>query len=193
MSRGVITEVEIIDRTAAPASNRAKLALLAGALVLVLIVVAILTVRLDSEPEAAAAQGDPAPIVQLSYLDGTEATLADLRGTPVVLNFFADWCPACVAEMPDFERVHAALGDDVIFVGLDRSGTDAGSQGLIDSTGITFDVAVDRDGSIFQSFGGFAMPTTVFIAADGSVIDQHNGVIFEQDLTDRINALFFDD
>jgi thiol-disulfide isomerase/thioredoxin len=90
----------------------------------------------------------------------------------VILNFFADWCPACVAEMPDFEHIHQQFGDDVVFLGIDRSGSDDGAYRLIDSTGITYAVATDRDGSIFNAFGGLAMPTTVFIAADGSIVDQ---------------------
>ena len=111
------------------------------------------------------------------YLDGAESELAALVGAPVILNFFADWCPACVAEMPDFERVHQAFGEDVVFIGIDRSGSDDGARGLIESTGITYEVAVDRDGSIFQAFGGLAMPTTVFIGADGTVFSKWTGAL----------------
>ena len=174
--------------------TRAILVLVGGAVAVVGAIGAILFVG-DSESNmpgsTAEVQGEAAPVIQLAYLDGRQTLLSDLAGTPVVLNFFADWCPACVAEMPDFQSVHETFGDEVLFLGVDRSGSDSGARGLIDSTGITYDVAVDRDGSIFQAFGGLAMPTTVFIAADGTIVGQHNGVIFEQDLTDRINDIFF--
>lgn len=175
-----------------PNAPRARaLALLGGGFVV--IVAAVLGILFvggeDSAPVEA--QGETAPEIALAYLDGDTTTLAALEGTPVVINFFADWCPACVAEMPDFERVHQAFGDRVAFIGMDRSLSIDGTRGLIDATGITYDVALDADGSIFQAFGGIAMPTTVFIAADGSLVAQHNGVIFEQDLTDQINDLFF--
>lgn len=169
---------------------RAVAMLSGGAVVLVAAVLAILFAG-GSEAPSAAPAGDPAPVVDLLYLDGGQSTLADHEGTPVVLNFFADWCPACVAEMPDFERVHQAVGGDVRFIGLDRSLSIDGARALIESTGITYDVALDVDGSIFQAFGGLAMPTTVFIAADGSIVAQHNGVIFEEDLAARIDQLFF--
>jgi cytochrome c biogenesis protein CcmG/thiol:disulfide interchange protein DsbE len=134
--------------------------------------------------------GSPAPEVELAYLDGGTATLAALEGKPVVLNFFADWCPACVAEMPDFQAVHEELGDDVVFLGVDRSTTTDGAKALLADTGVTYSVALDRDGEIFRQFEGIAMPTTVFIDAAGNVIDRHNGVIFEDDLRARVHALF---
>ena len=172
----------------------AKLGLAVAAVLLVAVagLVAFGGGESDAGAAAAAPAGPPAPDVELVYLDGGISTLAALQGRPVVLNFFADWCPACVAEMPDFEAVHQQFGDDVRFIGLDRSGSDGGARGIIESTGITYDVALDRDGSIFQAFGGLAMPTTVFIAADGSVVGQHNGVIFAEDLSYEINELFFD-
>lgn len=134
---------------------------------------------------------NPAPDLALTYLDGPAGSLADLSGRPVVMNFFADWCPACVAEMPDFQAVHEQFGDDVVFVGMDRSTSADGARALIQATGITYDVAVDTDAAWFQAFEAFAMPTTVFIDAAGNIVDQHNGVIFEADLSERIDALFF--
>lgn len=180
--------VEQPDRPG-PSRARAFAVLGGGAIVLVAAVLAILFA--GGPDTAAAPAGDPAPAVDLVYLDGGQSTLADLHGTPVVLNFFADWCPACIAEMPDFESVHQAVGQEVRFIGLDRSISTDGARALIESTGITYDVALDADGSIFQAFGGLAMPTTVFIAADGSIVGQHNGVIFAEDLATRIDQLFF--
>lgn len=175
-----------------PNAARIKLGLFAGAVTIIAAVFAILfTGGSDDGTVETALQGDPAPTVELVYLEGGSELLSDLSGTPVVLNFFADWCPACVAEMPDFERVHQQFGDDVMFIGIDRSGSDDGARSLIEQTGITYQVAVDRDGSMFQAFNGLAMPTTVFIGADGSIVDQHNGVIFEADLVERINSVFF--
>lgn len=120
---------------------------------------------------------------------GAEANLADFAGTPVVVNFWASWCPACVAEMPDFEQVHRELGDQVVFLGLNMQETDPeGAAELVNQTGVTYDLGVDPDGAIFNRFGGIAMPTTVFIGADGTVVRTHGGVLFSDDLEELIRA-----
>jgi cytochrome c biogenesis protein CcmG, thiol:disulfide interchange protein DsbE len=127
--------------------------------------------------------------VPFQYVDGTEANLSDFAGTAVVVNFWASWCPACVAEMPDFEQVHAALGDKVVFLGLNMQETDpAAAASLVAATGVTYQLGVDPDGSIFNRFGGIAMPTTVFIGADGEVVKTHAGVIFADDLENLIRT-----
>lgn len=60
---------------------------------------------------------------------------------------------------------------------------------VIDQTGVTYDIARDPDGSLFQAFGAFAMPTTVFVDADGNVVDLHSGEISAGDLAERIDRL----
>lgn len=135
-------------------------------------------------------RGIPAPDITFQYLDGGGGSLADFRGRPVVLNFFADWCPACVAEMPDFQSVYEDFGGKVVFLGMDQSTSDAGAHALLDQTGVSYQIALDRDRQIFLAFDGFAMPTTIFINEHGEVVDRQNGVIFEQNLRDRLTTLF---
>lgn len=175
-----------------PSSNRRRFGLGAAAVALGGIVALIAFGGSPSSGRVATdASGAPAPLVSLTYLDGSEGTLADVAGAPVVLNFFADWCPACVAEMPAFEAIHQEYTGDVTFIGLDQSTGDAGLHSLLASTGITYDIALDRQGEIFTAFGGFAMPTSVFLYPDGSVALTHTGAIFEEDLRATIDRLFF--
>jgi cytochrome c biogenesis protein CcmG, thiol:disulfide interchange protein DsbE len=123
------------------------------------------------------------------YMDGTAANLSEFAGRPVVVNFWASWCPACVAEMPDFEAVHAELGDQVVFLGLNMQETDpAGAEALVTATGVSYLLGTDPRGEIFNQFGGIAMPTTVFIDADGQVVRTHAGVLFEADLDALIRS-----
>lgn len=134
--------------------------------------------------------GDPsqgtagAPDVTLSYFDGSSENLSDLVGQPVVLNFWASWCPACISEMPAFAEVHRRFGDRASFVGMNMQevSLDAAID-LADRTGVDYQLAHDPDGAIFREFGGLAMPTTVFIDAEGSVARVHSGTIFADDLT----------
>jgi thiol-disulfide isomerase/thioredoxin len=134
-----------------------------------------------------------APDISLEYFDGSSEQLSDLRGSPVVLNFWASWCPACVSEMPDFGEVHRRLGDDVEFIGVNLQEVDiAAARGLVDETKVDYRLAHDRDGAIYNRFGGIAMPTTVFISAGGSVELVHAGTIFADELTEIIEGVLLE-
>ena len=99
-----------------------------------------------------------------------------------------DRCPTCIAELPDFETVSQNLGDQVQFLGLATQDGLEDSARLLEQTGVTFPVGRDPDGAIFTLFGGFSMPTTVFITADGTIANVHSGVLTEQALTEAINS-----
>jgi cytochrome c biogenesis protein CcmG, thiol:disulfide interchange protein DsbE len=127
--------------------------------------------------------------VPFRFMDGSEGNLADFAGKPLVVNFWASWCPACVAEMPDFEQVHAGLGDQVVFLGLNMQETDpAAAKQLVAATGVSYLLGSDPDGNIFNEFGGIAMPTTVLIDANGTVVRNHAGVLFAKDLEEIIRS-----
>lgn len=137
----------------------------------------------SSSPQGVASSLD----VPFQYFDGRQGNLADFAGRPLVVNFWASWCPACAAEMPDFERVHARVGDQVAFLGLAMQETDrAAAESLVEETGVTYPLGLDPDGSIFNRFGGIAMPTTVFVDGEGTVVATHPGALFAEDLGEII-------
>jgi thiol-disulfide isomerase/thioredoxin len=136
--------------------------------------------------EGVAAVGRPAPRVELPGLRGGRVRLADLRGRPVVLNFWASWCPPCLAEMPESQRVHQRLGDRVAFLGVNQRDQLQAAEQLARSSGVTYPLAVDSAGRAFDAFGGLGMPTTVLIGADGTVADIFAGQLDETLLRERI-------
>lgn len=119
--------------------------------------------------------------------DGEKLTLDDLPDGPIVLNFFASWCPPCVAEMPDFETVHQNFAGEVSFLGLASQDRVERAAELVEETGVTYQVGNDQNGRIFSMFGGLAMPTTVFIKADRTVASVHSGGLDVESLSQAIN------
>lgn len=133
------------------------------------------------------AAGDPAPDVTFALLDGGSLRLSELRGTPVVVNFWAAWCPPCISEMPDFELVHQEIGEDVAFVGIDvRESADA-ARDLVEETGVTYTIGRDPSGEIFQAFDAVNMPSTFLLARDGTVVASHPGAMDADTLRELIH------
>lgn len=143
----------------------------------------------------AGSTGPQAPEVRLIDFQGEEFALSDYEGRPVVLNFWASWCPFCAAEMPDFEKVHRSLADEVAFLGIDQcescqGGSLEAARDLARETGVSYRLAEDPDGAVFVGFGGSSMPTTVFIDAEGRVVERIGGMLSESQLRDLISRLF---
>ncbi len=126
--------------------------------------------------------GQQVPDIDFERFDGTVGAFSDYEGRPLVINFFASWCVPCVAEMPDFEQVHQANGDQVAFLGLNVTEQPESAQALIERTGITYDTGRDPKGELLAAFGGANMPTTVFVDANGTIVAVHTGKIDRAEL-----------
>jgi thiol-disulfide isomerase/thioredoxin len=156
--------------------SRARIGAITIVLVAVAAAVAIGIVR-DVQPSGVAFAGDlrrggTLDELRLPQLEGDGVVeYAAYADRPLVINFFASWCPNCIAEMPDFERVHGLLGDRVAFLGVSQSDARSASIDLARETGITYDTAIDERGEFFRAFGGQGMPTTIFVRAGGEIAD----------------------
>ena len=130
-------------------------------------------------------------ITGLAYelFEGGTRTLGHYRGRPLVVNFFAAWCPPCVAEMPEFQAVYEELGGEVAFLGLSQDRAAEEALDLVARTGVAYDIGWDPDLETFSEVGGMAMPTTAFVTAEGKLAEVYSGVLNEQALLDRINRI----
>ena len=149
----------------------------------------------DSRPVAAAAsgvtQGPAAPSATFALFDDSTTTLATYHGQPLVVNFWASWCPSCVAELSEaIAPVQAQFGADVAWLGVNLQDERSEALRLIEETGVQFDLAEDPDGELYREFGGFSMPFTAFISADGVIIEEHNGPLTQDQLEEMIEELF---
>lgn len=140
-----------------------------------------------SSQEDSVAAGPPVPDRTFETFDGQERSLTEFTGTPLVVNFWASWCPPCVAEMPDLERVHVDLGDEVRFIGLNTQDSLQQAETLVTQTGVTYDLGLDPEGALFSDFEVVAMPTTFFVDDAGAIVHRHAGLLTEQQLRDLID------
>ncbi len=147
--------------------------------------------RDQSTREQVTGRGGVAAIT-LTDFDGKRFSLAEYRGKPLVVNFWASWCPSCAAEMPDFERVHQAVAGEVAFLGINQTDSRDAAKDLARDTGVTYRLAADPRGEAFQAFGAPGMPTTVFIDASGDVAEVVVGQLTRDALMDRIRRNFGD-
>ena len=133
--------------------------------------------------------GEAAPDDTYPLLDGGLGTLADLRGSPVVVNFFASWCEPCKAELPDLAAVHAEVGADVGFLGVNVRDREDDARALLAATGVDYAIARDPSGALQEAFGVVNMPSTFFLDADGRIVSSHPGVLTADQLRSQIAAL----
>ena len=151
---------------------------------------------LDKEPkgtEPTPWPGYPAPDFTLSTLDGAEISLSDLEGKPVLLNFWATWCPPCRAEMPDLQDFHATYGDQVTLLGVNWAEKPEEVRAFLGRYGITYPNVLDRRGRVFVQYRLTGLPTTLFIDEAGLVRGLWYGPLKTDQIADRfaeISAAF---
>lgn len=126
--------------------------------------------------------------IPFTTVDGGTETLAAYEGQPMVLNFFAAWCPPCRAELPDFQAVSLA-NPDVTFVGISHDLDQESWRTLVQDVGVTYDTFYQPGAEIWNELGGQAMPTTVFISSDGEVLQSHTGLLTADRLQATIDEL----
>jgi cytochrome c biogenesis protein CcmG/thiol:disulfide interchange protein DsbE len=133
------------------------------------------------------ATGEPLDIA-VTWPDGEEVPLGEVVDGPTVVNFFASWCPPCIAEMPDFESVAQQVAGDVEFIGLAVQDRTADAERIIDETGITYRWARDARGDVASAAQITQMPATMFIDADGTIVSVHSGALDADELRGLIES-----
>jgi len=104
-------------------------------------------------------------------LDGRPVRLADLRGRPVWLNFFATWCPPCQYETPVLQQVYEAhAADGLALVGVSVQETVPEDVAAYASTyGLTYTIGFDATSAIFRTYKAYGLPTHYFIDREGVI------------------------
>ncbi len=112
----------------------------------------------------------PLPPVTLRGFDGRPVALADLRGHPLVLNFWASWCVPCAEEARVLEGIsHEFRGSGLIVVGIDTQDLEEPARRFVSEHGTTYLNVRDADGTVGRLFGTTGVPETFFVSADGLI------------------------
>ena len=168
----------------------------AGAIALaVAAVVALLAIGLlNKEPvtgrSGVTRVGKLAEDFTLPLFGGGEFVLSEQRGRPVVINFWASWCPPCRVEARLLEGASRLYRDqDVVFVGVNIQDGEEDGTAYLAEFGITYPNGRDVDGRTTVDYGVIGLPVTFFVARDGTVQRRWVGAISEGDLLARVNEL----
>lgn len=134
-----------------------------------------------------------APDFTVLDADGNAVKLSDLFGKPIVLNFWASWCPPCKSEMPEFNEVYEEVGEDITFMMVDladgqRETKEKGAQ-YVKEQGFSFPVYFDTKQDAANKYGIASIPTTIFIDKDGYIVTGAEGAIDAKTLKKGIDLI----
>ena len=102
-------------------------------------------------------------------------TLSQLRGKPVVLNFWATWCPPCVEEMPSLVQLQKELGNKVTILAVSEDADDAAYHQFIHDHGVDLLTVRDTERKTNEMYGTFKFPETFIIDSNGKIIRKFIG------------------
>ncbi len=154
--------------------------------VALLVVLGVATYKQADVPQI----GERVPDFSAELLGGAGTlALGDLRGKPVVVNFWASWCAPCEDEAPLFKRAHEIYGDRVSFLGVDIKDARSDALDFVAEFGLDYPSVRDETQEIYAAYGLTGQPETFFVDADGIFVDHVAGPVDEAALFDALDIL----
>lgn len=133
--------------------------------------------------------GKPAPDFTLVDLEGNAVTLSSFRGTPVVLNFWASYCPPCVTEHPTFTAAANHYQGKVQFLGVIYQDKEERIRAFIERLGTWGPTLADPAGKVAIAYGIYGPPETFFIDSDGIVQSKVISAVHPQLMKETLDAM----
>ena len=136
-------------------------------------------------------RGKQLPDVELTASDGSEVASAALLGEPLVINLWYSTCAPCAKELPEFATVDAET-DDVRFIGVNSLDSPEVMARFAGDRGVEYDLFRDEYADLAEGIGATAFPITLFVASDGTIVDQ-TGPLDADELRTKIGELLVAD
>ncbi|KKE78745.1 TlpA family protein disulfide reductase [Oceanobacillus caeni] len=134
--------------------------------------------------------GNKAPDFEIETLNGEKVSLSDYKGKPVMLNFWATWCPPCQVEMPDMQKFHEKHEVVVLAVNLlDTEMKRDHVQKFVDEFGMTFTIGLDGDGAVSSKYRINPIPTTYMIDSKGIIRHKSLGAMPYETMVEHLNKM----
>lgn len=134
-------------------------------------------------------EGSVAPDFSYTMADGTRHKLSDLRGTLVIVNFWASWCGPCRTEMPTFEQASQNNRDDLVILAVNRNEAPNVIRAFGQELNLTFPLITNMAGDIGDRYGATSLPMTFFINREGMIQRRHVGIVSAVQLEEYLAEL----
>ena len=135
--------------------------------------------------------GYKAPSFKLKGIDGKDYSLEQIKGKPVVVNFWTSWCPPCKKEAPELVKLYNQHRSklEVYAVNLTSQDSLGDAQAFVNEYGFSFPVLLDQEGMVGQRYQLQGIPTTVFINKEGLIVDRVVGYSGQEVLAQKFEKL----
>lgn len=126
-------------------------------------------------------------------IDNEAVTLSSQVGKPIILNFWASWCPPCKKEMPDLQKQFDIHKEEITFMMINltdgQQETITSATNYIAENNYTFPIYFDTTGKAANTYNILSIPTTFFIDKNGDVVKTVNGLLTEKALAEGIDLI----
>ena len=146
-------------------------------------------------PDENNASAEPRPATDFTVENeaGEKVRLSELQGRPVIVNFWATWCPPCRSELPLFDSYGKQYGDKITFLMVDLADgvqeTKQTVHDFMEENGYTFDVHYDTSGEAVRAYQIRGIPMTIAVDAEGNLVSEQIGALSEDVLAGMVNDL----
>ena len=160
--------------------------------VVALFVVAVIAVSLATRSTQAPPPSDPAAAgFTLPALGqtGQQVSLSQYQGKPVIVNFWASWCPPCQQETPLLASWYKQQHGHVVLLGLDENDTAADALKFAAAKGVSYPLGFDPNVTVAPAYNVDGLPQTFFLNAEHRIVDHVLGAVTEAELAKGLRLM----